>query len=63
MSRPPESAALLRQRRVTAHQHHAELIVAKNRNNGRVGLAKVMFARDLNRFGDFIPERFRSEVA
>jgi replicative DNA helicase len=41
----------------------AEIIVAKNRNNGRTGVVKVMFARDLNRFGDFVPERYRSEVA
>lgn len=33
----------------------AELIVAKNRNTGRTGLAKVTFSRDLNRFGDFFP--------
>ncbi len=33
----------------------AEIIVAKNKNNGRTGLAKVMFSRDLNRFGDYIP--------
>lgn len=41
----------------------AELIIAKNRNNGRVGTARVMFSRELNRFGDYIPERFRAEVA
>jgi replicative DNA helicase len=41
----------------------AEIIVAKNRNNGRTGTAKVMFSRTLNRFGEFIPERFRSGVA
>lgn len=37
----------------------AEILVPKNRNNGRSGLVKVMFSRDLGRFGDFIPERYR----
>lgn len=40
----------------------AEIIVPKNRNNGRSGLVKVMFSRDLGRFGDFIPERYRPAV-
>jgi replicative DNA helicase len=33
----------------------AEIIVAKNRGNGRTGTAKVSFSRNLNRFGDFMP--------
>lgn len=37
----------------------AELMVPKNRNNGRTGLAKVTFQRDLGRFGDWVPERYR----
>jgi len=41
----------------------AEIIVAKNRNNGRTGSVKVMFSRELGRFGDFLPERYRTEVA
>lgn len=41
----------------------AEIIVGKNRNNGRTGLAKVTFSRDLGRFGDWLPERFRTGAA
>lgn len=41
----------------------AEIIVAKNRQNGRTGVAKVSFSRDLNRFGDFVPERFMKGAA
>jgi replicative DNA helicase len=41
----------------------AEIIIGKNRNNGRTGTVKVLFSRGLNRFGDFIPEMYRSEVA
>jgi replicative DNA helicase len=37
----------------------AEILVAKNRNTGRSGTVKVTFSRDLGRFGDFIPERYR----
>lgn len=38
----------------------AEIIVAKNRNTGRTGLAKVTFSRELGRFGDWLPERVRT---
>lgn len=41
----------------------AELIVPKNRNTGRTGLVKVTFARDIGRFGDWLPERYRVGVA
>jgi replicative DNA helicase len=41
----------------------AEVIVAKNRNTGRTGSVKVMFAREIGRFGDFLPERYRTGVA
>lgn len=37
----------------------SEIIVAKNRNTGRNGTVKVMFSRDMGRFSDYIPERFR----
>lgn len=37
----------------------AEIIVAKNRNTGRNGTVKVMFAREMGRFGNYLPERFR----
>jgi replicative DNA helicase len=40
----------------------AEILVPKNRNTGRTGLVKVTFNRDLGRFGDFVPERFRAGV-
>lgn len=41
----------------------AEIIVAKNRNTGRTGLAKVSFSRELNRFGDWVPEMYRGGAA
>lgn len=41
----------------------AEIIVAKNRNTGRTGSVKVMFSRDIGRFGDFVPKRYRAGVA
>lgn len=41
----------------------AEIHVPKNRNTGRTGLVKVMFSRDIGRFGDWVPERFRPGAA
>ena len=38
----------------------AEIIVAKNRNNGRTGSVKVLFSRDLGRFGDHLPDLYRT---
>lgn len=41
----------------------AELIVAKNRQNGRTGAVKVSFSRGLNRFGDYMPQLFSAGAA
>lgn len=38
----------------------AEIHVPKNRNTGRTGLVKVMFARDIGRFGDWLPQQYRT---
>ena len=41
----------------------AEIIVAKNRQNGRTGVAKVSYSRNLNRFGDYVPFLFKAGAA
>lgn len=41
----------------------AEVIVSKNRNNGRTGSVKVTFSRDLGRFGDHLPDMYRTGAA
>lgn len=40
-----------------------EIHVPKNRNNGRNGLIKASFNRDMGRFGDWMPEFYRKGVA
>ncbi len=41
----------------------AEIAVPKNRQNGRTGLVKVSYSRDLKRYGDFVPGLNREVAA
>lgn len=41
----------------------AEIIVSKNRNTGRSGSVRVTFHRELGRFGDLVPDMYRTGTA